>query len=96
MDGLYVFGLCKGRHPQPVTSYLFDTWIRKKPNDFWLYRTVNGKIPGDAKKIVLFKSGHSGAINAVIRVCKDRKIELVIMDRKSDDEDYERKEIMFK
>lgn len=90
--GLYIGMWCERNKKNEAdvseeTTMTYDGRILKKVHDgIWIEEDV----------IVLFRSGHLGAMGAVIRVCKDRKIELVIMDRKSDDEDYKRKEIMFK
>ncbi len=73
----YVMGLCKDRHPAPVKTGIFDQWVMGTRNEECLYRQAEERIPQDCGRLALYVTGLTVAIMAVVRVCSERKIDLV-------------------
>lgn len=70
-------GLCEGRHPLPVNEYLFENQIN--PFDFQsMYSIIADKISG-YHSVTLYVTGLTSAVAEVIKVCKEKGINLILM-----------------
>ena len=81
-------GLCEGRHPMPVDSYLFPQVVENPCDPQALYATADKAIPADTYNLILYVSGLTQALTATIRVCQDRCINLTLMHYDRDRDEY--------
>ena len=72
-------GLCEGRHPMPVDSYLFPQVVEDPTDLKALYDTADKAIPSGTSNLILYVSGLTQALTAAIKVCQDRAISLTLM-----------------
>ena len=72
-------GLCEGRHPMPVTNYLFPQIVENPCDIKALYETADRAIPEGISNLRIYVSGLTQALTATIRVCQDRCINLILM-----------------
>lgn len=80
----YTFELCAGRHETPATVAIFPGELN--PLDVQgMYTTADEAIPTDCTNLVLYATGLSVALLAVVQVAIDRGITLTAMhfDRES-------------
>lgn len=80
----YVYELCKGRHETPATAAIFPGELN--PLDVQgMYTEADAAIPADCTELVLYVTGLSVALLAVVHVANDRGITLRAMhfDRES-------------
>ena len=77
LKGNLICGLCKGRHPLPVCEYLFGNQM--DPFDFQLmYNIIADKI-SNYSSVTLYVTGLTSAVAEVIKVCKEKGINLTLM-----------------
>lgn len=85
-----VIGLCKGRHELPVDDYVFETIV--DPTDYdWMRSYAEAVLDdrferGNHGAVVLYVTGLTAALGAVVRYCSDRDIPLALQhyDREAD------------
>ena len=72
------FELCKGRHATPATEAIFPTEV--DPTDFsGLNRIVAERIPSDTTELVVYVTGLTPAMLAVVHYCWQAGITLTAM-----------------
>ena len=74
----YRFTLCAGRHDTPAEKAIFQEIADPMATNA-LYKQANAAIPADATKLVVYVTGLTTAMLAVVQVCFDRGITLVAM-----------------
>ena len=74
----YEFELCKGRHQTPAAESIFDSEIDPTAVDA-IEKIADSRIPDDATEIVVYVTGLTVAMLAVVSVCIARGIKLVAM-----------------
>lgn len=81
----YVFELCKGRHETPATESIFPSTLNPTDTEE-LFVMANRAIPEDTTGLVVYVTGLTVAILAVVQVCLERTIPLTAMhyDRETD------------
>ena len=78
------YELCKGRHVTPAENSIFGEIVN--PTDVeGLYNIAASVIPADTDELVIYVTGLTVAMLAVVRVCLERGIRLTAMhyDRES-------------
>lgn len=89
----YVFGLCEGRHQIPVDRYIFGSVI--DPTDYVaLLETANKAIPADCTRLVVYVTGLTPAMLAVVAICNCRRIALDAMHYDRDTGSYYRQVVL--
>ena len=69
----YVFELCKGRHQTPATAAIYPGELN--PLDVQgMYTAADEAIPADCTELVLYVTGLSVALLAVIQAANDQRI----------------------
>lgn len=77
MDKL-VRELCRGRHSTPASEAIFPAEVNPIDTDA-LYGMAWDSIPEDTTDLVVYVTGLTPAMLAVVKVCADRRISLVAM-----------------
>ena len=73
---LYEFTLCEGRHETPAKNFIFGE-IRDVKNTNELMEIAKKAIPEDCTTLVVYVTGLTVAMLAVVNVCLDRHIGLI-------------------
>ena len=94
MKKTYVLGLCKDRHPAPVNDGVFPRFVMNTFDPEYLYSEANFSIPKDCERLALYVTGLTVAIMAVVRVCSERKIDLVCYHYDKDRGVYNKQEVL--
>lgn len=84
LPAFYECGLCEGRHAIPVKDYIFPGTLN--PLDYAGMREMaENAIPADCTRLVVYVTGLTCAMLAVVSVCVERGISLTAMhyDRES-------------
>lgn len=83
----YEFELCKGRHATPATEAIFPMEV--DPTDTGaLFAIAEERIPRDATEIVVYVTGMTPAMLAVVEVCWKWGITLTAMHYNRDSGEY--------
>ena len=84
----YTYGLCRGRHDIPdVSDFLFDTQVNPLDVDT-LTEHVRSELPEDCGQLVLYATGLTVALLAVVTICQQRDIGLTVMHFDRDSGEY--------
>lgn len=84
----YTYGLCRGRHDIPdVSDYIFDNQVNPLDVD-GLYDHVRETIPEDCHELVLYATGLTVALLAVVRYCANNDVGLTVKHFDRDSNEY--------
>lgn len=84
----YTFQLCAGRHPIPGNPPAIFPMTVDPTDTIALRDCADSCIPYDATEIVVYVTGLTPAMLAVVRVCDNRGIGLVAMHYNRNTETY--------
>ena len=89
----YVMGLCQGRHAAPVKEGIFPRTVNTFDPEM-LYKEANDRMPEDCGRLALYVTGLTVAIMAVVRVCQERKIDLICYHYQGMRNTYDRQDVL--
>lgn len=90
----YAFTLCAGRHDTPADKAIFEE-IADPMNTSLLRKQANMAIPEDATSLVVYVTGLTPAMLAVVKVCFDRGICLTAMNYDRETGEYFPQEVLW-
>lgn len=78
MKRTYMYELCEGRHNSPAKEGIFPRVVDKKliGDPIRLKNIADDRIPKDCGRLVIFVTGLTVAMLAVVSVCVERNIKL--------------------
>lgn len=89
----YEFALCAGRHETPATTAIFDQIA--DPTDFdAMLDTCVKKIPTDADELIIYVTGLTPAMLAVVKVCERRGIDITAMHYDRENKEYKPQQVL--
>ena len=83
----YVYELCSGRHNTPATKSIFQMNLNPTKTEE-LFAIADGAIPIDTTELVVYVTGLTVAMLAVVQVCLEREIPLTAMHYNRETETY--------